>query len=224
MYDKDQPGQEYDREALQKTARNTILFTVFLFLFIIIWSLLYKEILSGHATDLYELGTSLEDVPGRRYISLEVDAVLANYAEATTRRFLLLTSTDQYYTILLKNGDMISLKVHDKEQIRQLDEIQAETVRYLNAVSKGDKDASLTKTVALKGSFSTMDEKVSGFYDQALLQMGISPSEPTVHHVELDTTNGRTGFVICLVIMVLVLAVSTLASFAFLKNWRAWRP
>lgn len=219
LYEDEEEMDEIELYHAKQEAPKIIMAAVVFAVIAVIAVVKGKDMLLNHYTDFYELEASDKGLKKGSYVELEVDCVLANYAEeSSTRRFSFLIGKDQHFILWLENGDIISLEIHDKEEIAQLNKIRDDTMDYLADIRDGNPNASLTEKITVKGVISSMDSKLEDYYERALNEMGLSDSDSVIRHIELDASESRAVAFLCIVIVFAILIICILASVGVLKR------
>lgn len=200
-----------------KAVKNSIICITFFSLLAIVWFYINKDVIFDNSTDFYELESSDKGIQKDKYVSLEVNCVLGNYAETKHYTNLIPTGKDQHFILLLANNDIISLKANNKKQIRMLNDICDDTINYLEHINEGSTATSLTKKMTVKGVIHTINPEIEDYYVQVLNQIGISYENHTIYYVELDAASNRTSTISYLLIILIFVVLSVLG---LIKNKR----
>lgn len=177
------------------------------------------DIIMNNPTDFYELQTNNQLSTGK-YVSLDVDAVLENYAKTKHSVSFIPTGTDQHYILWLGDGSVISLTTNDKKLIKKFDAMIDETWNYIDELYNENYDADLPEAVEVKGKITSIRPKISGFYEEFLGEMGVT-SEFTVYHMTIDTTETPFKNIMLLIAMVVFLVISILVVISNIKVIKA---
>lgn len=150
--------------------------------------------------------------PKDEHISIDVDAVLGNYAETKHRiNGFIPAGTDQHYIIWLDDNGAISLTVKNKKMIDKLNEICDDTWDYIDGVSDFLPDG-----FTIEGQVSTLDPEVLGYYNEYLEEMGFTTSGYPIYTVTIDTTATKLkswcliGFSLVCMIICIIAMVNTI--------------
>lgn len=165
-----------------------------LFVFLLISDM---DILLNRTQDLNQLDQN-NQVEKDQYVSVDVNAVLANYAWTKHTVNFIPVGKDQHYIVWLDSGAVISLTVKNKKMIEKLSDIYAQTWAYINA-GDSNPNLGLSESLKVKGKIHTMDSEIQGYYDKVLEEAGITDADLKIYRVTIDTTEtfGRSlGYLI----------------------------
>lgn len=160
------------------------------------------DVLFGKSENFYDLEAK-EGIQKDQYVSIPVDAVLANYAETKHTVNFIPVGKDQHFIIWLNGDSMISLTIKNKKTVKELNKICDQTWDYLDGVTD-----SLPDTITLRGVIHTMDSEIEGYYDDALDMIGVSDTDMNVYYVTIDCTETQFKTVCYLLFCILMIAIS----------------
>ncbi len=141
------------------------------------------------------------------YVTIGVDAVVGWYAETKYKiNGFIPAGSKQHALVWLDNGAFMSMSFKGKKNIEIVDDIIDDTYSYLMYASD-----TLPQPVEFVGKITTIDSKVSQYYDEILDYWEISPVDGLeVYYLDIDTTNTK-GFAIFMLVFFVFLAVVFLA-------------
>jgi len=154
---------------------------------------------------LNEIVEKGENLPIGSYVELDARLVLGPYASYTeTQTFTIsgedsgataTTSVKYYYYVFLEDGRIMTLATTNEQEIIALDRITA-------WVADSD-DLTEGETLTVRGRLSEMeDDELRTYYEKYLYLMGVERNSPQMCYVVLDTTAGREGAYIAVVVCV----------------------
>ncbi len=200
------------RETEMKQKKNTNwVMLVFGILLTIIGVYMLMEygnyMLSGKSTDINMVvaAGNIEDYKGQR-MSVDVDAVIGDFAETTHKWNGITTGKDVHYVVWLDDGSMIAVGVPGKKA-KPVEDLVDQTWDYINGTTE-----ELTKDkVHLEGTLETVGGELKKYYDECLTAVGVDGTNFAVHYYQIDCTSSRTALVLetvaCLAIGVLLVVV-----------------
>ena len=152
--------------------------------------------ISGECIDLQEYITGSkagQRFPTGEYVKINLNSVIANYAETQHKTNGIPTGKDQYYVALLDDSSFISVKIKGSSNVKKMNDIVDATWNSDDWISSTAYEA----TGMLKSSIS--NSEIRGFYKDFFQEfcdyLGISYSDLTsefeVREYEIDCTDSR---------------------------------
>lgn len=170
----------------KKTPAWSVLVVGIMFLassLIMVW--LYGPLMFGaKVTDINTLlrESRVKESVGK-YVELDVDAVLENFAETVHKTNGFTTGKDQHFLVWLDDDSMIAVSVSGKNTTTMKNIMDA-TWNYLD-----EKTDSLTSTpLHLKGKIEEMSGQLRGYYQEALDYFGLTSAERDIYYYRIDCT------------------------------------
>ncbi len=173
------------RYGKQTPAWSVLVVGISFLAFSLIMVLLYGPLMFGtKVTDINTLlrESRLKERVGK-YVELDVDAVLENFAETVHKTNGFTTGKDQHFLVWLDDDSMIAVTVTGKNATAMKDIMDA-TWNYLD-----EKSDSLTQTpLHLKGKIEELSTQMRGYYQQALDNLGLTSAERDIYYLRIDCT------------------------------------
>lgn len=151
------------------------------------------------------------------YVELDVYATFGDYAYTKHTTNGIPTGKDKHYVIWTvdnnfneKDNHIIGLKTNNKKLIKELDTIADYTWDYAYYVRDD-----LPKSVKVKGTISTMDSKIEGYYREAVNDL---EAGEITYYLEIDTTETPTLFWTIFIVFLAVGVGCTIALVATIKK------
>ena len=154
----------------------------------------------GKAKDVYEiiLEDSFDEYEGK-YVSLNVDAVIENYAETTHTYNFIPVGKDQHYIAWLVDDSLISVSVKGGSKSKKMDTIADETWDYLNGVTEDFTQEPLK----VEGVLKDLKGELANYYDQIIDEYEMRDFFE-IRYLNIDATQTRfTEIAIILFLLVL---------------------
>ena len=144
-------------------------------------------IFTGEATNINQAlnDQNLEEYHGK-YISVNVDAVIDNYAEMTHSTYGIKTGSDQYYLIWLDDGSMISVSIPEKKT-SGINRVMDETWEYLS----GNASDFTNVPIHIEGELREIGGDLKQYYQECLDYYEITQDEYDIYYYNIDCTSSR---------------------------------
>ena len=165
--------------------------------------------------------SSGRDLPVGEFVSYEVRWVIGPFAEetetSTTNGISATAGVRSYYYLILDEGDSLSLMSLEVENAKDNETLErmSDWLLGVDGYPYGG------ETLKLQGKLTEMkDEELRRYYTSDLQQIfGLSPNDPEVRYLVLDTTAGRDGiFLIVAAVAVAALLIVVVAKKAKKKT------
>ncbi len=159
---------------------------------------------------LNEIVEKGEELPIGNYVEFDAHLVLGPYASYTTTQSFTIngeatgttatTSIKYYYYALLEDGRIITIATTNEQEIDALDRITA----WLT----NPDDLTEGETLTVRGRLSELeDDELRAYYEKYLYLMGAKKNSPEACYIVLDTTVGREGAYVAVIICVVFAAI-----------------
>ncbi len=154
------------------------------FSLIMVW--LYGPLMFG--TKVTDINTLLRENRVKestgKYVELDVDAVLENFAETVHKTNGFTTGKDQHFLVWLDDDSMIAVSVTGKNTTAMKNIMDA-TWEYLDG-----KSDSLTKTpLHLKGKIEEMSGQLLSYYREALEYFNLNEADRDIYYLRINCTD-----------------------------------
>lgn len=163
-----------------------------------------------------------KDLPVGEYVSYEVRWVIGPFATETetsnTNGISATAGVKSYYYLLLDEGDTLSLMalgVENAQDNRTLERMSDWLLSVEGYPYGGE-------TLKVQGKLSEMtDSELRSYYSESIQSIfGVSPNDPAVRYLVLDTTAGRDG----ILLIAAAAAVALLVIVVFVKKAKNKAP
>lgn len=216
MEDKKLTYQKNLVASFSKLNKSSIVWGLVVTLAYLVFSVVYiliKSYSGGTSVDFYETNRANGYNNGKR-VSINIDAVLNNYASNTHTNRSIKTSVDEYYTVWLDDGDIISVSVNDKKTKEQLDALYDYTWKYLGS----DTDEwNPPYIVTINGKMEGVNGELRNYYDKAIDYMGYqSGTNGNILYYNINATKAYKTILLPIIVGILMVTACSLQ--LYLKN------
>ena len=163
-----------------------------------------------------------QELPVGEYVSYEVRWVLGPFATETetqsTNGISATSGVKSYYYLFLDEGDSLSLMALEVENAKDNQTLE-QMSDWLTSVDGFPENGN---TLKVQGQLKEMkDAELRKMYSSDLQEIfGVSPTDPAVHYLVLDTTAGRDG----IFLIIAAVAVAALVIVVIVKKTKKKAP